>query len=98
VKGAFDSSSVVVTEVTDVLDDVCYLLTCNFDITKLSLLGRKPCFRSSTKIEHYFNEIANIFSCSELFRDLVREYVDECFEIVDDLCGGFCQFEFLLIS
>jgi hypothetical protein len=50
VQGAFDSGSVVVTEVTDVLNDVGYLLTCNFDITNLSLQNRKPCFRVSTKI------------------------------------------------
>ena len=88
-KGAFDSGSIVVAEVPDVVNDVRYLLTCNFDITKFSLLDRKPCFWGSTKIEYYFNEIANIFSCSEAFGDFVREYVDECFEIVDDLCGGF---------
>jgi len=49
-KGAFDSGSIVVAEVPDVVNDVRYLLTCNFDITKFSLLDRKPCFWGSTKI------------------------------------------------
>jgi len=28
--------------------------------------------------------------------DFIREYIDECLKVVDDLCGGIYQFELLL--
>jgi hypothetical protein len=98
VESSFDTGSIVVTEVTDMLDDVSYLFAGDFNFAEWHIFNRESRFRIPAEIENHFNKIANIFACSQSLGDFVREYIDECFQIVDDLCGWIYQFELLLVT
>jgi hypothetical protein len=60
------------------------------------LIDREPSFGSSSKIEDDLNEVSYIFMRLKCSGDFVREYIDECLKVVDDMCGGIYQFELLL--
>jgi hypothetical protein len=64
VQCAFDSSPVVVAEMTELRNYVRNHLSRNFNIAKRHFLAREACFRVPAEVEYNLNELANIFSLS----------------------------------
>ena len=76
---ALDPSAIVVTKMSNLLDNVCNLVAIDFSVGELSVFLGEPGFRDSAEIEYYFNKLTDVSTLSQRRRNGVRKYADKCF-------------------
>jgi hypothetical protein len=97
VEGSFDSGPIVVAKMSNVIDDVSYLIARNLDIAQRNLFTREAGLGVPAEVEYNLKEVPDIFSLAKCGGYVRGENLDECFKVVDNLCVGVYQFESLLL-
>ncbi|MCZ6539231.1 MAG: hypothetical protein O6922_05340 [Chloroflexi bacterium] len=96
-ESSLDTGPVVVAKMPNVIYNMGNLVVGNLDFTQRNLFTRESGFGVPAEVEHNLKEVPDVFPLTQCGGDFFWKYVDEGFQVVDNLCVGIYQLERLLV-